>query len=97
MISITCPKFRLPAVHWFIASTTSAKVTTLQGGSFPFITQGPARVVVDDVVDVVEEEVVDVVVVEAFWIVVVVEKEVLVEVVVDDLRVVDEVVVVTEV
>ena len=60
MMSITSPRFRLPATHWFIASMTSANDTAPHGGLFPGIAHGGVvDVVVDeDVVDVVELEVV---------------------------------------
>jgi hypothetical protein len=86
MKSITCPKFRFPEAHWFIESTTSAKVTTSHGGSFPFMMHGPVSVVV-----VVVCTVVDVVVEVVAFIEVVVEEVLVVlieDVVVDDVVVV---------
>ncbi len=55
---------RLPETHWLIASTTSDRVTTSHGGSFPFIAHGPGNVVVvvGGSVEVVVENVVEVLV-----------------------------------
>ena len=68
-----------------MVSTTSASVTTSHGGSFPFITHGPAKVV-DEVVVVVVE-----------YLDVLVENNVLVDVVVVDTKEVEVVVVVNEI